>query len=526
MNKQFTFFAILFFIILSSISSFAQTSVVMNEIYTRGTTANPDWIEIYNPTSSAIDLTGFKIYDIGGQSGTKPKKEFPSGTIVPANGFYVIVTDDSDPSGFGLSSNGEEVWLENASGTVIDDVTFPALATTESYGRQPDGGTWAVLTTITRGYSNVITIVNHVFLNEVYSRGTAEDPDWIELYNNSASSIDISGYKIYDIGGQSGTKPKKVFPNGSVIPANGFLVIVTDDSDTSGFGLSSSGETVWLENGSGTIIDSVVFPALQATESYSRIPDGENWMITATITKGSTNIYSTASYIVMNEIYSRGTSADPDWIELYNLSSSAIDLTGYKIYDNGGQTGTKPKKSFPNGATIPANGFYVIVTDDSDPDGSGFGLSSSGEEVWLEDAAGAVIDNVVFPAMDIVQSYGRYPDGTSNWTLSNFITKGLPNTLTDVEEYKVTDLDYNLFQNYPNPFNPSTTISYTIPEASQVTITLYNILGKQVAILVDEYQQAGKYSFDYRPLNITSGVYFYQIKAGNFTSTRKLMLLQ
>ena len=93
------------------------TVIKINEIYSRGVTSDPDWIEIYNASSFPVNLGGYKIYDVGGQSGTKPKMVLASGTVVPAKGYYVIVTDIAttvDPSGFGLSSGGEEVWLEDA----------------------------------------------------------------------------------------------------------------------------------------------------------------------------------------------------------------------------------------------------------------------------------------------------------------------------------------------------------------------------------------------------------------------------
>lgn len=128
----------------------------MNEIFSRGTAENPDWIEIYNGTSSVVDITGFKIYDSGGQSGTKPKKEFPAGSTIPAYGYLVIVTDDTSASGFGISNSGEWVWLENVSGTVIDSVNIPALAAGQSYACAPDGGPMKVVTTITRGVSNIV----------------------------------------------------------------------------------------------------------------------------------------------------------------------------------------------------------------------------------------------------------------------------------------------------------------------------------------------------------------------------------
>ena len=209
-----------------------------------------------------------------------PKKNFQSGSVISPNGFLVIVTDDTSESGFGLSSSGETVWLENTSGSIADSVTFPALTVDQSYGRIPDGGDWQILDTITRGISNNITVSSDVVMNEIYSRGTTTDPDWIEIYNSSTSAIDISGYKIYDSGGQSGTKPKKEFPTGSVIPANGFLVIVTDDTSESGFGLSSSGEIVWLENISGSIADSCYF---SCTNSRSILWKNSGWWRLANI---------------------------------------------------------------------------------------------------------------------------------------------------------------------------------------------------------------------------------------------------
>ena len=111
--------------------------------------------DVYKRQTQDVDLTGWKIYDNGGQAGTKPKKEFPAGEGIPANGFYVILTDDAAASAFGLSSNGETVWLENPEGTVVDEVTFPALDVTQSYGRKPDGSdNFFIFTEITRGSSN------------------------------------------------------------------------------------------------------------------------------------------------------------------------------------------------------------------------------------------------------------------------------------------------------------------------------------------------------------------------------------
>jgi uncharacterized lipoprotein YddW (UPF0748 family) len=88
--------------------------------------------------------------------------------------------------------------------------------------------------------------------------------------------------------------------------------------------------------------------------------------------------------------------------------------------------------------------------------------------------------------------------------------------------------DFNLFQNYPNPFNPSTTINYQLPEAGNVTLKVYDLLGKEVATLVNEYRNAGSYNvqFTINNLQLSSGIYFYQLKAGEFVETKKMILLK
>lgn len=364
-----------------------------------------------------------------------------------------------------------------------------------------------------------------VVMNEIYARGTTSDPDWIEIYNPNSTTVDISGYKIYDIGGQGGTKPKKAFPSGTVVPAKGFFVIATDVADSAGFGLSGSGEKVWLENAAGTIIDTVTFGATAtADQSYGRTPDGGTWGVLPAISKGKSNSTTPLSTVVMNEIFARGTTSDPDWIELYNPLSASVDISGYKIYDNGGQGGTKPKKVFPSGTVIPSKGFYVIVTDVTDADG--FGLSGSGEWVWLENASGKVIDSVNFGATAAAtESYGRTPDG-GTWGILSAVTKGKTNNTTGITRNSAAVSEYRLEQNYPNPFNPATVINYTIPSAAQVRLSVYNVLGKEVASLFNGYQAAGNYSvsFSASEYNLSGGIYFYQLNAGKYSITKKMIL--
>jgi hypothetical protein len=103
-----------------------------------------------------------------------------------------------------------------------------------------------------------------------------------------------------------------------------------------------------------------------------------------------------------------------------------------------------------------------------------------------------------------------YPDFRST-TLS--LTAKVPN-------------DFGLAQNYPNPFNPSTTISFSVKEPCQVQVNIFNVLGQTVTCLVDEYLEAGTYDREWNADNFSSGVYFYQFKAKNFTETKKMVLMK
>ncbi|MBE0539158.1 MAG: T9SS type A sorting domain-containing protein [Ignavibacterium sp.] len=102
------------------------------------------------------------------------------------------------------------------------------------------------------------------------------------------------------------------------------------------------------------------------------------------------------------------------------------------------------------------------------------------------------------------------------------------NVVTDVKENNEgTGLNsYALFQNYPNPWNPITTIGYSLKENIQVKLTLLNILGEELTVLVKEEQDKGYHKVDFNGSNLSSGVYFYRLQAGSFVQTRKMILLK
>ena len=103
--------------------------------------------------------------------------------------------------------------------------------------------------------------------------------------------------------------------------------------------------------------------------------------------------------------------------------------------------------------------------------------------------------------------------------------------ISDVKEESTIVNDFSLSQNYPNPFNPTTTINYTIPVgdanfASPTTLVIYDILGNEIKTLINKQQSPGKYSVEFDASNLASGVYFYRLQVGDFSTARKLILLK
>ena len=101
--------------------------------------------------------------------------------------------------------------------------------------------------------------------------------------------------------------------------------------------------------------------------------------------------------------------------------------------------------------------------------------------------------------------------------------------LSQITDVNLTQNSVNicsLSQNYPNPYNPSTTISYSIPAPSLVSLKIFNILGQEITTLVNEEKSAGNYEVNFNASNLPSGVYIYKMKAGEYVQTRKMILLK
>jgi hypothetical protein len=122
-------------------------------------------------------------------------------------------------------------------------------------------------------------------------------------------------------------------------------------------------------------------------------------------------------------------------------------------------------------------------------------------------------------------------DFTTVWSINSNINNGYPylasGIATSVKGVTgVTPKTFSLLQNYPNPFNPSTQISYQVPSNSRVSLKVFDLLGREVTALVNEVKSAGTYTATFNADKIPSGVYFYQLSAGNFLQTKKMVMLK
>jgi photosystem II stability/assembly factor-like uncharacterized protein len=160
----------------------------------------------------------------------------------------------------------------------------------------------------------------------------------------------------------------------------------------------------------------------------------------------------------------------------------------------------------------------------SSKDGNGFGIiqhTTDGGASWttqgtpLVDPQGG---NAIFSIY--------FVDAQNGWLTGDYGKICRYTGTTGVENNDNSPKDFSLMQNYPNPFNPGTVIRYQLPVASQISIKVFNVLGNEIATLVNDYKPAGNYNVDFNAANLSSGVYFYSLTAGSFTETKKFILLR
>lgn len=299
-----------------------------------------------------------------------------------------------------------------------------------------------------------------VFINEVLALNTSTSTDeagdfedWIELYNDEATPVDVSGWHLTD----DVLAPLKwAIPPGTTIPAKGYLLVWCDSEPAEGplhaaYSVSQAGSNIGLfmdEANGRVLVDYLYTPALSANDTYGRIPDGSDTLaILCTPSPAGANVAAfppcageeprTPPRLFINEFMAQNTATIQDeggdfadWVEIYNDESVPVDMSGLHLTDD---LLNQTKWEFPPGTTIPAKGFLLVWCDNEPLEGplhATFALSAGGEAIGLydsDDNANQPIDTLTFGPQMANVSQGCSPDGVRPIVVQMVPTPGAPN---------------------------------------------------------------------------------------------------
>jgi len=414
----------------------------------------PAWIELENTGDAPVSLRGLCL-----TRDTKLTKTlvFPDIRMEPgefllvyADGKGASATDGALHAPFRLPKSGAHtLYLYDSAQRLLDEVAVPVMQADESFCRDDDGE-WTVTAEPTPGRANALADqkgeavrASDVALNElmcvnatIFPDGEGECHDYLEIANRSDRDIDLDGYWLSD----NAAKPSKWrFPK-VTLPAGGVLAIHCSGEDQrddpahlhAGFKLSK-GETVYLSQPDGTMIDAVALPELQAGQALSWTDD-EGWNTTLPPTPNRANTLEAAlaldaegrgrraGGVYISEVMANPVNEKSDWLELVNDGSADVDVGGWGLSDKL----SHPRKwQFPAGTTIPAHGYLAVflVGDGAAPTGNylsaPFALPADGGcAVSLCDASGGILDSLYLPQQYAGVSFGRDASGGSGYFAS------------------------------------------------------------------------------------------------------------
>ena len=423
---------------------------------------NSDWIELYNPGSADVNLSGLGLSD----DKSAVKWPFPDVTL-KAGGYMVVFASGkskTDPAAtlhtnFKLSADDGGVYLMDASGKIVDEAEYKDQIKNVSTGRTTaDPNTWSSFENPTPGYANdeagaqAFTASRYaadstLLMTEVMAankttltdnKGTYND--YIEIYNAGAEPVNLLGYGLSD-------DPQDVFgwkfPDVTIQPG-AYMIVFASGADKAGtdlekgaihtsFGISSFNEVLTLASPVGLILDQVTVSGSQADMAYARTFDGSaytgEWALTSKPSPGYVNSdegnqqFVAANPIALGDIMisevmssnqsflAESNGETYDWIELYNRGSQAINLAGYGLTDNTGNPGKfrLPDKTLAPGEyyTVLASGLANDQTIKKNYVHTTFKLSAGGEVLALFNTEGVLQDKLNIDTLPRGLSVGR-----------------------------------------------------------------------------------------------------------------------
>ena len=405
-----------------------------------------DWVELVNTGAQLENVGGFRLVD--GENVLAPLT-LPDIALAPGE-HLLIYCDGAErnaPGGevhapFRIDADGAALALYDTDGALADAVDVPALNANEVYRRDEATGVWEISGEYTPGLANTremhlsleaeesdspLVISEASSANRTYAPDASGNcHDYVEIHNPSAQAIDLTGHCLTDDEADPG---KWAFPQGATIPAGGYLLVYASGGAAgaagelhASFKLDSAGETLLLTDPEGRAISRLPLPALKSDQAYSL---GEDGTYTAALapTPGLPNdsdeprlqmARANAGGVYISELMASSDDQPHDWLELYNASAQAVDISGWGLSDDA----ASPRKyRFPQGTVIaPGDHLTLYLSGVAGTTGgvlcASFRLSADGGYgLTLSDASGALLDRVFVPEQYTGISYARMDDG-------------------------------------------------------------------------------------------------------------------
>ena len=558
------------------LSFFVLTNIVSGQLYINEFMASndvsfpgpqgdyPDWIEVYNAGSEAVNLAGYYMADnlIDPSAMYQISDAYPDSVTVEAGGYILFYANKDEATSvlnlnFKLSGGGEAIGLWDASQTVIDTLSYGDQTTDISFGRYPDGtDNWGFMTDITPDASNLppdpaaveLFINEFMASNDVSFPGPQGDyPDWIEVYNAGNEAVNLSGFYMADdlVDPEAMFQISGAYPDSVTVEAGEFILFYANKGQESSvlnldFKLSGGGEQVGIWDPDQVILDSITYGDQITDTSYGRYQDGtDNWYMMADITPGASNTNPNPppaielyinEFMASNDFAVPGPQGDyPDWIEVYNPGEEAVMLGGYFMSDDlvDPEAMFQISDAYPDSVTVEAGGFIVFYANkghESSVMNLDFKLSGSGEQIGLWDPSQNFLDSLTYGEQIADTSYGRFEDGTDNWFLMPEFTPGAPNLNTmSIDEIKNVAF---ISQNFPNPFSTETTIQFKLEERDQVMIKVFDIRGTLITVLADGNYDRGNHAIRWDASDFPAGYYYYSLQTSTAVITKKALIIK
>ena len=397
-----------------------------------------------------------------------------------------------------------------------------------------------IIITITQFYT-LGQVATHVVLAEVYGGGGEQGSHWnydyIVLYNPTASPVDLSSWSVqYAVFNSSAWTVTNL--SGS-IPANGYYGI-QQASDGQGVAplpfVPNVIGTTNLDKNKGKIALANFQTALNVSN-----PVGQAGVIDFIGYGNGTNAYEgTGAAAQPPGTYESLRRKDNSGTNTYGTNGNGWDSNDnsldFYVELDPVTIPPLPVELSSFSAIILESGIKLVWRTETEVNNYGFEIQKSGdrslESEW--NAIGFVQGNgnsnspKNYSFIDETVTAGKYA-----YRLKQIDTDGQFEYSKVIEVNLDSPSKFELAQNYPNPFNPTTTISFILPEAGNVKLTVYNIIGEQVAELINGYKEAGVYSINFNASDLSvggqrlnSGVFFYELSTDNFTDIKKMILMK